>query len=249
MSDSIRGETARATRVDMDALIHESDVAHIPIPDESVTVVVVDDQTLMGLVLVDSLQADGFRARLVFPNSGEAILAELSDKKPDVVLLDLDLGPLGDAIPLIAPLCDVGSAVIMITGSFDELAHAACLEEGASGVVNKDASLSDLRSAIATAATGHPLYTDEERFVLLGRLRKWRANQAARMAPFESLTSRESEVLRALGRGMSAATIADESCVSVTTVRSQISAVLHKLQASSQLEAVALATEVRWLHR
>ena len=54
-------------------------------------------------------------------------------------------------------------------------------------------------------------------------------------------------MLARLCDGHSAAQIADESYVAVSTVRSQIRAVLMKLGVGSQLEAVAAARRGGWL--
>ena len=58
------------------------------------------------------------------------------------------------------------------------------------------------------------------------------------------LTAREREVLDGLVAGKRAAAIAEESVVSLATVRAQIRAILAKLGVSSQLEAVALVREL-----
>lgn len=62
----------------------------------------------------------------------------------------------------------------------------------------------------------------------------------------DRLTRREREVLRGLVSGRRAADIADADFVSVTTVRNQIQSILTKLDAHSQLEAVAIAVRAGW---
>jgi DNA-binding NarL/FixJ family response regulator len=56
----------------------------------------------------------------------------------------------------------------------------------------------------------------------------------------DRLTQREREVLAELARGRRAQAVADHFVVSLATVRTQIRAVLTKLEVGSQLEAVAL---------
>ena len=58
-----------------------------------------------------------------------------------------------------------------------------------------------------------------------------------------SLTERERTVLDRLAKGQRAQSIADEFVVSVTTVRTQIRAILGKLGVGSQLEAVVLLND------
>jgi two-component system nitrate/nitrite response regulator NarL len=63
---------------------------------------------------------------------------------------------------------------------------------------------------------------------------------------FAILTEREQHVLAELMDGHCAEEIANASCVSISTVRSQIKAILQKLGVNSQLAAVALARRLGW---
>ena len=65
----------------------------------------------------------------------------------------------------------------------------------------------------------------------------------------EKLSDRERAVLDRLARGRRAQSIAEEFVVSVSTVRTQIRAILSKLEVGSQLEAVSLLNEYRRGHR
>lgn len=67
------------------------------------------------------------------------------------------------------------------------------------------------------------------------------------LTPFRALTQSEVRVLRGLVGGRSAGQLAAEHHVTIATVRSQIKAILHKLAVNSQLAAVALAREARWM--
>ena len=64
-----------------------------------------------------------------------------------------------------------------------------------------------------------------------------------------SLTERERTVLDRLAKGQRAQSIADEFVVSVTTVRTQIRAILGKLGVCSQLEAVVLLNDYQRVAR
>ena len=61
------------------------------------------------------------------------------------------------------------------------------------------------------------------------------------LQPFPVLTEREQVVLAELMEGHCADEIANAAFVSISTVRSQIKAILQKLGVNSQLAAVALA--------
>jgi DNA-binding CsgD family transcriptional regulator len=118
---------------------------------------------------------------------------------------------------------------------------AECVEAGARGVVNKDAPFDRLLADVQRAAVRGRLLSEHDRQETLALLRRHRAQEHDRMAPFRRLTAREAHVLAALLDGHPAERIAQDAFVSITTVRSQIRGLLTKLEVSSQLAAVALA--------
>ena len=73
------------------------------------------------------------------------------------------------------------------------------------------------------------------------------AEQNSRWARFEQLTDRERHTLLALSRGQSVRDIARSWVLSEATVRTHVRAVLAKLEAPSQLAAVAAALSTGWL--
>jgi DNA-binding NarL/FixJ family response regulator len=70
--------------------------------------------------------------------------------------------------------------------------------------------------------------------------------QDPRLQNFAVLTERERVVLAELMEGNCAEEIATAGFVSISTVRSQIKAILQKLGVNSQLAAVALARRADW---
>ena len=84
------------------------------------------------------------------------------------------------------------------------------------------------------------------REAMLDELRIERAGLRQALSPFEQLTTRERSVLAALVQGYAAEEIAETQFVALTTVRSQIRAILRKLGVRSQLAAVAHANRVGW---
>lgn len=206
-------------------------------------VLVVDDHDIVAQSLTLMLRTHGLAAERTTP---EAVLERANEVMPAVVLLDLDLGDFGSAIPLVAPLSAVPTAVVMFTGVADRYRLAEAVEAGAVGIVAKGLSAADMLDAVAAAvSTGRVLDPDEHRD-LLRLLRTSREHRRKAHRPFESLTRRERQVLEALGDGLTAAEIAEAQFVSVFTVRGHIRSVLAKLGVSSQLAAVAMARRVGW---
>ncbi len=114
-------------------------------------------------------------------------------------------------------------------------------------MLSKSASFDAMASAVARALAGETLLTKHQRDEHLALLRKHAADQRERLAAFERLTPREAEVLGALVRGRSVDDIARSSVVSVATVRTQVRAILRKLDVGSQLAAIAAVREAGWI--
>lgn len=211
------------------------------------TVALVDDHELVAQVLQSALFNVGVACSTVAPQPVEPLLESLLQAAPDLVLLDLDLGDVGSSLPLIAPLADADIKVLILTGSADRIRQAEALEQGAIGVVTKSADFAALVAAVRDAAVHSGVRTDPRARALLGELAAHRARLAADRAPYDRLTDREKETLTALARGHAVQQIAAAWTVSETTVRSHVRAILHKLDARSQLQAVVRAVHAGWI--
>ena len=254
-SASSGGATATSTRPAFEVMGTANtagDTAVIVSSNEkaALAVLIVEDHALIGQGLMFALRADGVRAEAICPLRPEEVLETADRIRPDVVLLDLNLGDgVGSGLPFIAPLRQRGATVVILTGSTDRLDLAACLEAGATGLASKSESFDEVLAKVFAAAEGRPSPPEGERQQLLAELRAHRAAERDRLGPFERLTPRERAVLAALLEGASASMIADMSFVSLATVRSQIRAILEKLGVGSQLAAVAMARQAGWVHQ
>lgn len=209
-------------------------------------ILIVEDHELLAQSLELALRAQGMVAQRVDGVSRSEVLATAAALQPGLVLLDLDLGGQESGIPLIEPLRAGGAAVLMLTGVTDQVRLAECIEAGAVGIVRKQQPLGQLVEAIAKTAGGRPPLARAQRDELLAELRRHRAQERRRLAPFERLTTTEQAVLAALVEGRSAEMIAADRYVTVATVRSQIRSILRQLGVNSQLEAVAAARRAGW---
>jgi two-component system, NarL family, nitrate/nitrite response regulator NarL len=133
---------------------------------------------------------------------------------------------------------------LVLAGTARGPAWGALYERGASLVVPTSTSLREVAVLLEDLAAGRlPRDADRGRGELIGEWRRFvreRDRTAARLA---TLTEREDQVLRALCAGLGVRDIAIDSEVAETTVRSQVKAILRKLDVSSQLAAVAAYQE------
>jgi DNA-binding NarL/FixJ family response regulator len=115
------------------------------------------------------------------------------------------------------------------------------LSAGASGFLLKTAEPAEITNALRRVHEGGTVIAPE----VAGRLVEaaMRSNTAPPPAadPVEHLTSREREVLRLLGEGLSNARIARRLEISEATVKTHVSNILGKLGVESRLQAALAA--------
>jgi DNA-binding NarL/FixJ family response regulator len=210
--------------------------------------VVVDDHSLLAQSLSLALELEGVSCEVADLTDPDALVRAVAADPPDLVLLDLDLGgAIGDGSTLVPAFVRAGCRVLIVSASTDPDQVCRALELGAAGIVRKDVPFTDLLDSALAAAHGKELIAEGERLRLIAEARLRQSRRAAALAPFERLSAREGEVLRELATGRGVGAIAASWCVSEATVRSQVRAVLTKLDVGSQLEAVARAHASGWL--
>lgn len=209
-------------------------------------VLIVEDHELLSQGVSLALRASGYDVTVATEPTLEAVVALAEQVRPAVVLLDLQLGALGSGYDVIAPLTDTGAQVLMLTGVTDDVELGACVEAGAIGVVAKSSTFDALLARIDEVLEGQPNLQARERERWLDALRKHRLDRRSALEPFGRLTAREAETLALLMDGRAAESIAQETFVSLATVRSHIRSILQKLGVNSQLAAVALARRAGW---
>jgi DNA-binding NarL/FixJ family response regulator len=214
--------------------------------DETVSVLIADDQALVRA---------GFRS-ILEGQPGIRVVGEAADgrdavalaraRKPDVVLMDIQMPDL-DGLEATRRIVDDADpddaiAVLMLT-TFDlnEYVYEA-LRAGASGFLLKDVMPEDLIAAVRVVAAGDAL--------IAPAITKRLIEQFARSAPPSSppaglaeLTPREVEVLTLMARGLSNGEIAAELVIAEATVKTHVKRVLGKLGARDRVQAVVVAYE------
>jgi DNA-binding NarL/FixJ family response regulator len=207
---------------------------------------IVEDHALLAQSLAFALMNLGVDVMVVADLSPAAVVETLRTNEPDMVLLDFDLGDAGVGLDLIPAITELGLRVVMLTGEKSPVTLAECVEAGAIGIIDKSEPFARLIEQVRDVADGRGILSRPARDSLLAELRAHRTQESHRLSPFQRLTVRESEVLQDLVEGKNAERIAEESYVSVATVRSHIKAVLAKLGVNSQLAAVAMVRRAGW---
>jgi DNA-binding NarL/FixJ family response regulator len=205
-----------------------------------IRVLVCDDQP----VVCDGLEAILSTARGIevvgVARDGAEAVERAVQTRPDVVLMDLKMPVMNgvQATREIRARCPEARVLVLTTFDADDWVFDA-VRAGASGYLLKDSPREALLAAIEGTAAGRS-HVDP---AVAGRLLSHLAGESPAPVSREirSLTGRERDVLRLLGRGLSNADIADRLCLSEGTVRNHVSAVLAKLGVADRTQAALLA--------
>ena len=173
----------------------------------------------------------------------------LLEKEPfDVPLIDLGL-PDGNGIDLIKQVSQTRpEADIMVVTVFGDEQHVvSSIEAGATGYILKDSTPADVISCIRLLrAGGSPVSPVVARSVLRAIRNRMAAEPATRAPQPESnpLSTRETEILQLLAKGMSFNEIGEILGISPHTVTAHIKKIYRKLAVHSRGEAVYEATHM-----
>jgi DNA-binding NarL/FixJ family response regulator len=211
---------------------------------DAVDVLLVDDQELVRSGLRRILRRkDGF-AIVGECADGEEVADAVEQHHPDVVVMDLRMRGV-DGIEATRRLRrDPGSPPVLVLTTFDddELLSGA-LRAGAAGFLLKDSPAEELIRAVRTVASGHALLDPAVTARVLDAYRT--GSPAGSGAQPDALTSRELDVLRLVGRGLSNGEIAVELVISEVTVKSHIGRIFTKLDLRDRAAAIVYAFDQR----
>ncbi|PZF93082.1 DNA-binding response regulator [Micromonospora endophytica] len=173
---------------------------------------------------------------------GQAAVEAARRLRPDVCVLDIRM-PVLDGLQVTRLLAgpDVADPipVVVITMFDDDEYVDTALQYGASGFLLKDCGPALLVEAVRAAVRGDTLVAPQ---VTVRLLRHFRHRPQVRAAiPVESLTDRESDVVRAVARGLTNQEIAAELFVAVSTVKTHLAAAQSKLGVRNRVEVASWA--------
>jgi two-component system, NarL family, nitrate/nitrite response regulator NarL len=164
---------------------------------------------------------------------------------PDIALLLSDLEKIRQVRGAQALVGALDVPWLVLAGVPRGPAWGALYERGAAVIVSTDIGLDDLCGFVDDLYAGRtPLEAGRRRELI----RAWRAfaqHQGELAARLDSLTGREEEVLQQLYQGLGVRIIAERGDVTEATVRSQVKAILRKLEVNSQIAAVAAYQQVQ----
>jgi DNA-binding NarL/FixJ family response regulator len=204
-------------------------------PSRPMTVLVVDDHQTFADLLEIAIVGEHDLTCVGSAHNVTAGLAKVEQFRPDLVVMDVQLGD-GDGVDATAIISARWPEVrvVVLTAHADASLMRRAADAGACCLLPKDGSLPELLTALRTATRGG--------FVVHPTLLKTLVSDRPRPVEYiPPLSRRESDVLQMLAIGMDVRAIADDLGISLNTCRGYVKSLLSKMNAHSQLEAVAVA--------
>ena len=167
----------------------------------------------------------------------EELFSKLPAAKPDVILLDLDLGGTNSLGCLEKLKACASAQVLILTGSSDPAVHQQAVVHGARGVVHKQVAAEVLLRAIEKVHQGE-IWLDHN---TLGRVMTALATgngKSAEGKALDLLTNKERQIVLAVAEEKSARikVIAEKLYMSEHTLRNHLTSIYDKLQVTGRME-------------
>ncbi len=200
----------------------------------SIKIAIVEDQHDMRQSLVEWLSHSAGLRCVGAHASAEEALQHIPGENPDVVLMDINLNGMS-GIECVARLKQKlpKVQVLMLTTYEDGDTIFDSLRAGANGYLLKNMPQAELVQAVEQVHSGGaPMSLQIARKVINHFHRDTRP-----ASELETLTTRELEILRLLAKGYMYKEIADQLSISMSTVRTHVSAIYEKLHVQSRTAA------------
>ena len=192
-----------------------------------ITVMIVDDHTLIRETWSFLLGRNENFEVIAELGDGQKAIDIGRDKRPQIVLLDINMAPLNgfDVLKMIRKLSP-GSKVIAVSMHSQPAYAKKMLRLGAKGYVTKNSPKQEMLDAIAEVNRGNIYICQEVKNILSDQM----LGEEDTAAGLNQLSEREIEVINQIRDGLSSKEIADKLGISIKTVEVHRHNILKKLK-------------------
>lgn len=203
---------------------------------EPTTVVVADDHPIWR----DAVERDLAAAGLLVVGSagdGDKAVRVCLATRPAVLVCDLQMPGLS-GVEVARALAGSATRVLVLSASGETADVLEAVKAGASGYLLKSATAAELVAAALQTADGAAVFSPGLAGLLLGEYRRTEGDDAA-----PHLTTRETEVLRLVAKGLTARQVADRLGLSHRTVENHVQNTMTKLALHNRAQLVRYAVD------
>jgi DNA-binding NarL/FixJ family response regulator len=197
-------------------------------------VLIAEDHTLVSQGLEAMLSMTEGIDLVGVVDSGDQAVQKSEVERPDVVLMDVNLGPTMNGIEATRRIKEIAprTKILVLTMFTDPGTVAEAVKAGADGYMSKGSSREAVVQALRDVAEGRSVLDPNVTEGIFGRI--------SGKDPY-ALSDRELSVLQELSHGKSTRQVAESVHVSEETIKTYLKQIFRKLGVHDRTEAVAEA--------
>ncbi len=195
---------------------------------DRITVLVADDHPIVRKGLTGIIEEDESLMVLAEASNGEEALSYISDLKPNVAILDIDMPVMnGLLVARSIQTLNLATSIIFMTVHTDEDLMRGAMEAGGKGYLLKGSELDEVSNAIHAVSEGRTYIGSTMASILFSQNNPSASRQLSK--DIKRLTLTEKKVLRLLADGKSSKEIGDELSIHYRTVENHRTNMCRKL--------------------
>jgi len=216
--------------------------------DGKITVLLADDHHLFRAGIMKILDVQNNLSFVGEAENGEQLISRYFTLKPDVILVDISMPVLSgtEAVRRIKSKDTSVKALFLSMYDSEDYIYL-CFTAGGLGLINKNSMEDELVNAITKISKGGKYfgknYSEEKLNELINKYET--INKQSRNIDISVLTNREKEILELIGEGLTNLEIADKINLSIRTIETHRSNLIHKLDINSLPELIKFAIEYK----
>jgi DNA-binding NarL/FixJ family response regulator len=176
--------------------------------------------------------------------NGRALLEAAQAQQPDLIIADISMPEIDgiEATRRLRRLVPSARVLVLSIHTDPSWVHAA-FDAGARGYLTKTSAFVEIETAVREVLKGNFYISAAVTSAFLGKSRQETGGQGgtAHLSASETLTQREAEIVRLVGKGLGNREIAQELGLSVATVRSHLSKLYGKIGVVGRVELALYA--------
>ena len=210
-------------------------------------VIIIDDHPLFSRGLSQLIETQKEYKVIGMAKDRMEALSLLDNIKPDLAIVDLNLGQ-EDGLELIKDILALKPETkILVLSMHDERFYAErALKAGAKGYIMKEEAETQVINAIKTVTSGD-IYLSENEKKRIAEISKDENSKVDKFDTISSLSDRQLQIFTLIGKGLGTAAIASKLNLSIKTIDTHKENIKAKLHCSSSEELRQMAIE--WTNR
>lgn len=213
-----------------------------------IRLILIEDNRLLREGIISLLKKESDITIVASFDDTDIELEEISDLKPDIVLLDLGL-PNHNSLDLVKSLITVYKNVHVIIMDLLPIQEDILqfIESGVSGFILKDATIEEFIQTIRTVAQGIKVLPPILTGSLFSQIMEYGVKELGPSNLMQSvrMTKREKEIVELIAEGLANKEIAYKLSLSIYTIKSHVHNILEKMALNSRVQIALYAQEER----